>query len=171
MHSGNAASNSNTENNFPRVNQPYTVNECGAYYQPVQGHTLVSQAIFTSMQEASEMSARKSTSVQTSSWDSLKNRIAYRICKTVNKITQTPSDGGSVYSTQQCTLWHLQQHVPAQGAPKQFSETDCFSDKATIHITGQVDKHMCIWGSHKPSLGGTWMAVRRKYILYNTSHH
>jgi len=63
----NAASNSNTENNFPCVNQLYTVNECGAHYQPVQSHTSVSKAIFTSMQEASEMSAQKSTSVQTSS--------------------------------------------------------------------------------------------------------
>jgi hypothetical protein len=62
-HGGNAASNSNTENNFPCVNQPYTVNECGAYYQPVQGHTFVSQAIFTGMQEASKMSAQNFTSV------------------------------------------------------------------------------------------------------------
>jgi hypothetical protein len=110
MHSENAASNRNTENNFPSANQPYTVNECGAYYQPVQGHTFVSQAIFTSMQEASEMSAQKSTSVwkstsmQTSSWGSLKIKIAYCIYKTVNKVTQTPTDEGSVYSTQHCTM-------------------------------------------------------------------
>jgi len=65
--SENAASNSNTENNLPHVNQPYTVNECGAYYRSVQGHTSVSKAIFTSMQEASETSEHKSTSVQTSS--------------------------------------------------------------------------------------------------------
>jgi hypothetical protein len=81
---------------------------------------------------------------------------------TVNKITQTPSDEGSVYSTQQCTLWHLQQHELAQ-----FSDKECFSDKTTLHITGQVDKYVCIWGSHNPSLGGMRMAVRRKYILYN----
>jgi len=55
--SENAASNSNTENNFPCLNQPYIVNECRAYYRPVQGHTSVSKAIFTSMQEAFEASA------------------------------------------------------------------------------------------------------------------
>jgi len=67
MRSENAASYCNTENILPCVNQPYTVNECGAYHQPVQGHTSVSKAIFISMQEASETSAQKSTSVQTSS--------------------------------------------------------------------------------------------------------
>ena len=99
MRNENAASNSNTENNFPCVKQPYTVNECGAYYWPAQGHTSVSKAIFTSMQEASETSTQQSTSVQTSSWGSLKNRMAYLIYMTVNKVTQTPSDEASVYST------------------------------------------------------------------------
>jgi len=86
---------------------------------------------------------------------------------TVNKVTQTPSDEDSVYSTQHCTLWHLRQHVLAHGEWKQFSDKECFSDKATIRITRQADKHICILGSHNPSLGGTSMAVRRKYILYN----
>jgi len=86
---------------------------------------------------------------------------------TVNKVTQTPSDEGSVYSTHHCTLWHLQQHVLARGAPKQFSGKECFSDKPTIHITGQADKYTCIWGSHNPSLSSLRMAVRRKYISYN----
>lgn len=146
MCSENEASNNNTENNLPCLNQPYTVNECGAYYRPVQGHTSVSKAIFISMQEASETSAQKSTSVQTSSWGPLKNRIMYLIHMTVNKVTQTPSDEGSVYSTQHCTLRHLQQHALAHGAPKQFSDKECFSDKPTIHITAQADKYTCIWG-------------------------
>jgi hypothetical protein len=51
------------------------------------------------MQEASETSTQQSTSVQTSSWGSLKNRMAYLIYMTVNKVTQTPSDEASVYST------------------------------------------------------------------------
>jgi len=55
---------------------------------------------------------------------------------------------------------HLQQHELAHGASKQFSDKECFNDKTTLHITGQVDKYNL-------SLGGMRMVVRRKYILYN----
>jgi hypothetical protein len=172
MHSGNTASNRNTENNFPCVNQPYTVNECGAYYQPVQGHTFIFQAIFTSMQEASEMSAQKSTSVwkstsmQTSSWGSLKIKIAYCIYRTVNKVTQTPIDEGSVYSTQHCTM------TPAATCTSTTSSKTVFWNTVSVirlQSTSQVKwTRTFSYGDHTtPSLGGTWMAVRRKNISSN----